>query len=535
MSYNSKYTGQQVEELLDHVASGGTGGEGGEVQKTTEAEILAMGFTKNEGTITEVKMNGVSKGTSGVVDLGDVVTEDVLDGYVTTDTDQTIDGVKTFTNYVNVKRNPENDSVMHMGQNADGQGMIYIDSTTSQPMMFYNNTPNGRIQIRSLKADSMPNIELLDGQVVMTISTEDSYTGIFTSNKKGASTGLAMGTNKKGLFQIVYPATTDDMPEIASITHHGDIMLRALKSEYANENYAWLRYDPNTNTLNISAFEATTEGGYPMDLDVQINGKEVAKKEDVPTKVSELENDAKYASAEDTDDVVEKPEGGGSAGGSNVYTLDIGEWDGVSNIDSIPITKEALIDMLAADSVRIKFYDPMGIGDTFFYQTQDVKFENPESDIYMYVFLSHSGYGDIALSCFIYGDDVECSIEVVESAIPYQPVFGIGVYDAETDSWMSLTEMIGSGLDVSGVLELNKTAYNRIKEIGYDGIIGGMINSPLVFQFLPLVFEPVTLFMDNEEPFRLGVLINVKKNDGTISTWGIFFNEDGIETYTKGE
>lgn len=36
--------------------------------------ISAMGFTKNEGTITEVKMNGVSKGTSGVVDLGDVQT-----------------------------------------------------------------------------------------------------------------------------------------------------------------------------------------------------------------------------------------------------------------------------------------------------------------------------------------------------------------------------------------------------------------------------------------------------------------------------
>ena len=76
MSFNSKYTGQQVEALLDIVSQGGgTGGEGGEVQKTTETEIIAMGFTKNQGTITEVKMNGVSKGTSGVVDLGTVITE----------------------------------------------------------------------------------------------------------------------------------------------------------------------------------------------------------------------------------------------------------------------------------------------------------------------------------------------------------------------------------------------------------------------------------------------------------------------------
>lgn len=73
MSYNSKYTGEQVESLLDIVSQGGGGG--GEVVKTTEAEITAMGFTKNQGTITEVKMNGVSKGTDGVVDLGTVITE----------------------------------------------------------------------------------------------------------------------------------------------------------------------------------------------------------------------------------------------------------------------------------------------------------------------------------------------------------------------------------------------------------------------------------------------------------------------------
>lgn len=71
--FESKYTGAQVDALLDIVSQGGSGG--GEVQKTTEAEILAMGFTKNEGTITGVKMNGVSKGTSGVVDLGNVVTD----------------------------------------------------------------------------------------------------------------------------------------------------------------------------------------------------------------------------------------------------------------------------------------------------------------------------------------------------------------------------------------------------------------------------------------------------------------------------
>lgn len=67
--FNSKYTGEDVEQLLDQVANGEVGGE-----TLTEADIANMGFTKNQGTITEVKMNGVSKGTSGVVDLGNVQT-----------------------------------------------------------------------------------------------------------------------------------------------------------------------------------------------------------------------------------------------------------------------------------------------------------------------------------------------------------------------------------------------------------------------------------------------------------------------------
>ena len=40
----------------------------------TESDVEGWGFTRNIGTITEIKMNGVSKGKSGVVDLGTVLT-----------------------------------------------------------------------------------------------------------------------------------------------------------------------------------------------------------------------------------------------------------------------------------------------------------------------------------------------------------------------------------------------------------------------------------------------------------------------------
>ena len=43
--------------------------------EVTETTVTNWGFTKNTGTITGITMNGASKGTSGVVDLGTVVTD----------------------------------------------------------------------------------------------------------------------------------------------------------------------------------------------------------------------------------------------------------------------------------------------------------------------------------------------------------------------------------------------------------------------------------------------------------------------------
>lgn len=110
MSYNSKYTGAQVEEFLDQIenkqneiedleairsgaALGRTAIQSSDLAKVatsgnyddlsnkpsipsaiTESTVSGWGFTKNQGTITEVKMNGTSKGTSGIVDLGNVIT-----------------------------------------------------------------------------------------------------------------------------------------------------------------------------------------------------------------------------------------------------------------------------------------------------------------------------------------------------------------------------------------------------------------------------------------------------------------------------
>lgn len=62
--------------------------------EVTESNVSGWGFTKNTGTVTEIKMNNTSKGTSGIVDLGTVVTDAVVSQ---TATDASItDGVLTI-------------------------------------------------------------------------------------------------------------------------------------------------------------------------------------------------------------------------------------------------------------------------------------------------------------------------------------------------------------------------------------------------------------------------------------------------------
>jgi len=50
------------------------GGIANGATKVTTDTVSGWGYTKNDGTITGITMNGVSKGTSGVVNLGTVIT-----------------------------------------------------------------------------------------------------------------------------------------------------------------------------------------------------------------------------------------------------------------------------------------------------------------------------------------------------------------------------------------------------------------------------------------------------------------------------
>lgn len=90
MSYNSKYTGAEVEQLLDNIQCKVDKVDGKQLstedftselkqklenyKEISETTITEYGFTKNIGTITGINMNGESRGTSGIIDLGNVLT-----------------------------------------------------------------------------------------------------------------------------------------------------------------------------------------------------------------------------------------------------------------------------------------------------------------------------------------------------------------------------------------------------------------------------------------------------------------------------
>lgn len=82
------YTEDEVDDLLESKANSNdlatvaTSGSYNDLDDTptipaavTETTVSNWGFTKNTGTVTGVKMNGTTKGTSGLVDLGTVLTE----------------------------------------------------------------------------------------------------------------------------------------------------------------------------------------------------------------------------------------------------------------------------------------------------------------------------------------------------------------------------------------------------------------------------------------------------------------------------
>lgn len=103
----------------------------------TKLDGIATGATANTGTITGIKMNGASKGTSGVVDLGTVITaHQDISGKVNTST--TVNG-HALTGNVTVTKsdvglsNVTNDSQVKRSEMGAASGVATLDSNGKVP------------------------------------------------------------------------------------------------------------------------------------------------------------------------------------------------------------------------------------------------------------------------------------------------------------------------------------------------------------------------------------------------------------------
>ena len=148
------------------------------------------GYTSNIGTITGITMNGASKGTSGVVDLGTVLTShQSLANYVTLNGAQTITGVKTFNANTNFNKNE--------AQNFALQKLSSAPASPVNGQMYYN-TNTGSVYVYA-------NGDWVD--VLSTTEPTENYNSLFNKpiiNVEGTDTEpIIISTLEKGAYRLL--------------------------------------------------------------------------------------------------------------------------------------------------------------------------------------------------------------------------------------------------------------------------------------------------------------------------------------------
>lgn len=187
----------------------------------TTAFVKAQGYTSNTGTITGINMNGESKGTSGVVDLGTVLTEhQSLTNYVTTNTTQTISKTKTFTDSQIVSGASKvlkikNTSVTRNTAPSSAVNAIYINGLDNADKNLWgiygtwSTTKQNQVQLICYKGTSTDNT--YTGIGVGYDSSGNAYTYAPTPAVSDSSTKIATTAYVNNKFKVVtsLPASPD--------------------------------------------------------------------------------------------------------------------------------------------------------------------------------------------------------------------------------------------------------------------------------------------------------------------------------------
>lgn len=275
----------------------------GDAAVITESDVAGWGFTKNVGTITEIKMNGASKGTSGVVDLGTVLTEhQSLENYVTLDGIQDIKGKKTvippankdnsnqiattawagrryksiadfgFTSQTTVKAIVQkiidnwyeyctfactNDNFNNFSDTPDGYGTLIIEvgSNALRPFISFTKQIGDSNSYKYWQANIVRGennqvseiqwYEIINSNLPQTISGEKTFvSNIYISQTSGQNAGItwksASDNTNRGIFRHYDDGTTENF-----VTQSDGFLFRPLN----NNNTKSIKVDPKIGVL----------------------------------------------------------------------------------------------------------------------------------------------------------------------------------------------------------------------------------------------------------------------------------------------
>lgn len=182
-----------------------------------KSKVESLGYTKNTGTITGIKMNGASKGTSGVVDLGTVITahQDISGkqdkSTAVTHTANTAVGSATKPVYIaaNGSATPISHSInADVPANAKFTDTTYSDATTSKAGLM-SATDKTNLNANTLARHTHSNKATLDKLTDAQLTKLDGIApDLYLPKAGGVMTGdIDMQTNKKDILVGTQPAS----------------------------------------------------------------------------------------------------------------------------------------------------------------------------------------------------------------------------------------------------------------------------------------------------------------------------------------
>lgn len=183
----------------------------------TESTVSGWGFTKNTGTVTDVKMNGTSKVTNGVADLGTVLT----------------DAGGTFTGAVSSKSYYKSENADLRTSTTLSHIAVKVDNGRTNSHTAYM---NGQINIKSASSSSEKTITIPDKAGTIAL-TSDIHDGTLTIQKNGETVGTFTANQSSSVTaNITVPIKVSELTNDSEFITANDAVKRVVDYNDTSKN-----------------------------------------------------------------------------------------------------------------------------------------------------------------------------------------------------------------------------------------------------------------------------------------------------------